>query len=225
MKGYTYKKIMSPEFDMPTDRAGLESVYRTLAKVADQRLVRLEQASKGIQVVGGKEVKRGEEWQRVYKNVTDWSYRRAMRDIGQWSGGEATRFNTAAPASDAMLEAKIEDIKTFLKSQTSTIQGIKQTFKDRADTLNEKFDTNFKWNDMAEYFDSELDEKLSEQYGSETKFYVLAEIQKNKKKILKGIDKAKEVNIKAPDEMVGMFVQEAIENLGPQVKEYLDKTR
>ena len=214
MKGYKTKDIMTPGYELPTTREGLEAVYRTLAKTADQRLVRLEQAA----ARGGDS--------NPYANVKEWAYKRGMRDISEWSGADAMRFNVAPPTQLVDLEAKIEDIKTFLSLKTSTIAGIKETFKDRADSLNEKFPgLGFKWDDMAEYFDSDLAEEMDKNYGSQTKFLVLAELRKNKKKILRGIEKSKKINIKVPDKMVEGFVKETIADFGPQVAEYLKKVK
>ena len=42
MAKYTLKDITTPGFQLPADYNELVSVYRTLAKTADQRLVRLE---------------------------------------------------------------------------------------------------------------------------------------------------------------------------------------
>lgn len=214
MKGYTYKQIMSPEFEMPSDRASLEAVYKTLAKTADQRLVRLEQAA----ARGGEN--------NPYEHVKEWAYMRGVHDIKEWTGQTAfPRFNVKGMYAGEQLEAKIEDIKNFLSLKTSTVKGIRETFKARANTLNNEYGTNFKWDDMAQFFDSELDEELNKSYGSDTKFFVLAEIQKNKKKILEGMKKAKEVNIKVPDEMVETFVKETLQKLGPQVEDYLKKIK
>lgn len=214
MKGYSTKDIMTPGYEMPTTREGLVAVYRTLAKTADQRLVRLEQAAE-----------RGGE-NNPYANVKEWAYRRGMRDIAEWSGADATRFNVAPPEQLVDLEAKIEDIKTFLSLKTSTIAGIKETFKDRADTLNKQYPgLNFKWNDMAEFFESDLAEEMDKNYGSQTKFLVLAELRKNKEKILSGIEKSKKINIKVPDKMVEGFVKETLADFGPKVAEYLKKIK
>lgn len=214
MKGYKYKDIMSGSFEMPTSRAELEAVYRTLAKTADQRMVRLEQAA----------AREGEN--NPYENVKEWAYKRGAYDVSQWSGeSEKPRFNVKPPADVAALEAKIEDIKTFLSLKTSTIAGIKESFKERANTLNKEYGTDFKWDDMAKFFDSSLSEELDKSYGSDTKFYVLAEIQKNKKKILSGIKKAGEIDLKVPDEMINSFVQDTLSKHGEEVKKYLESLK
>lgn len=206
--GYKLDQIMNPFFDMPETYEETVKVYRTLAKAADQRLVRLESY----------------EHDPNFKTATKWSYARAMRDIEQWSGEQAKRFNTAPPASKAMLEAKIEDIKTFLSSPTSTKKGIKDILQRRADTLNQEYGTNFKWNDVGTFFESELAEKMDTKYASETMLSIVASLQKNKTKILKEMKKAQDTNQKVPDKMVEQLVRDVLDNYGKEVREYLETT-
>ena len=157
MKGYTTAQILKDDF-LPGEYNELVKVYRTLAKSADQRLVRLE----------------AYQHDKDFKTATKWAYARAMHDIGQWSGAEAKRFNTAPPKSTTQLLAKIQDIKHFLESPTSTKKGIIDVYKKRADTLNRnmrKNDPSWKnlsWKDLAQYYESALNEKLDAQYGSKT---------------------------------------------------------
>ena len=206
--GYKLNQIMTPFFDMPETYEETVKVYRTLAKAADQRLVRLESY----------------EHDPNFSNATKWAYARAMRDIEQWSGEQAKRFNTAPPESKAALEAKIEDIKTFLMSPTSTKQGMKHILQKRAETLNAEYGTNFKWDDVGTYFDSALHEKLDDKYASKTMMKIVATLQKNKKEILKEMKKAKEKDQKVPDSMVAKLVKKVLTDYGDEVVEYLEKT-
>lgn len=129
----------------------LEQYYRRLAKVADQRLVRLEQL-KG---------------QENYENAWKWAYQRAQKDIEKWSGTDAKRFNVAPPKDKGQLKAKINDIKAFLGSQTSTKQGITKVYQKRANTFNKKYGTNLSWEDLAEYYGKKINEKLEAKMASE----------------------------------------------------------
>lgn len=135
--------------------------YRRLAKQADQRLVRLE----------------GYQHERNFENVTQWAYARAQKDISKWSGPDARRFNTAPPMKEVggkkvideqRLRSKIKDIKHFLESPTSTKKGIVQTYQKRVDTINEKFGTNFTWQQFAQFTESETFQKLNMKFGSLT---------------------------------------------------------
>ena len=208
MKGYTLDQIMNPFFDMPETYEETVKVYRTLAKTADQRLVRLE----------------AYEHDPNFKTATKWAYARAMRDIKQWSGEQAERFNTAPPESLSALQAKIEDIKTFLASPTSTKKGIKNILQKRADTLNEEYGTKFKWNDVGTFFESELAEKMDESYASKTMMKIVASLQKNKKEILKELKASQDKDQRVPDEMVEKLVRDVLENYGQEVVDYLEKT-
>lgn len=126
--------------------------YKRVAKVADQRLVRLEKLSQEDQ----------------FKNVKKWAYAGAMNDIKRWSGDKATRFNTAPPASDRELLSKIKDITAFIEKPTSSKRGIVDVYKKRADTINKKQGTKFTWQQIATYFESGLADKSDRALGSAT---------------------------------------------------------
>ena len=176
MQGYKTKEILNPFFEMPKDVKELEKVYRTLAKSADQRLVRLEKYAQ----------------EENYQNVTKWAYARAMSDSEKWSGAEASRFNTAPPKHKLQLIAKINDIITFLESPTSTKAGISKMFQKRADTINDKYGTDLKWTDLGEFFESEFYHNLSERYDSDSIMKVLGKMYRNKDKVLKALKKSQE---------------------------------
>ena len=206
MQGYKLDQIMNPFFDMPETYEEVVKVYRTLAKSADQRLVRLE----------------AYEHDPNFANATKWSYARAMRDIKQWSGDQANRFNTAPPKSMSALQAKIEDIKTFLASPTSTKKGMKDILQKRADTLNKQYGTKFKWNDVGTFFESELASKMDADYASKTMIKIVAALQKNKKQILKEMKDAQEKDQRVPDKMVDKLVRDVLNNYGEEVRAYLE---
>lgn len=207
LKGYTTKQIMNPDFWMPMERKELEKVYRTLAKSADQRLVRLEQYQSD----------------KSFKVATKWAYARAKHDIEVWSGSEAKRFNTAPPESDTDLLSKIQDIKHFLESPTSTKKGIIEVYKKRADSINKtmrKDDPNWKdltWKDMAQYFDSKLHEKLDKKYGSKTALQVYANIKSNQKEIAEDIKAKKDIHIKVEDEVLQDVINNALKDYSKEV--------
>lgn len=200
---------LAPGFDLPSDYSALTKIYRTLAKTADQRLVRLE----------------GYRHEQNFKVADKWAYARAMRDIQAWSGEEATRFNTKPPASVAQLQAKIQDIKTFLLSPSSTKQGIIKMYQKRANTINAKYGTNFKWDEIGTFFESEAWQQADEKFASESAMTVLATIYKNKEKIVEGIKKANAVNIKAPDKMEEALVNRFLKENGAEVLEAFEKLR
>lgn len=149
-----------------------ERYYRRLAKAADQRLVRLEALAH----------------EENYRNVKEWSYKRAMNDIKKWSGEGATRFNTKLPgqlragepltySDKVQIQSKIRDIKTFLEAPTSTKKGITETYKKRADTLNQRYGTSFNWEHLGNFFESKTWEKIDSTYGSKTKMKSIGTIR------------------------------------------------
>ena len=212
MKGYSTKQILDPWFEMPDNYAELEKVYRTLAKSADQRLVRLEKYAE----------------EKSFKTAKEWAYARAMHDIEQWSGDEANRFNTKPPSSKTDLLSKIRDIQTFLESKTSTKAGIVSVYKRKADSLNKSMRqeygddwTDVTWKDMAQYFDSALYDKIDKQYGSKTKMIVMSSIKKKKADIAKDIKQKKDINIKLDDEEAANKINDIINAYPKQVKALL----
>lgn len=143
----------------------LESYYKRIAKVADQRLRRLEQLAK----------------EEGYGNADKWSYQRAMYDIQKWRGEGAKRFGeTSIPADRDQLKAKINDIQDFLNSATSTKEGIKQAYKKKAESFNKSQGTNISWENWAEYLDR-FGANLYKEYGSKVMNRVIKTLQGMKK--------------------------------------------
>lgn len=127
----TYRE---PDFDMREGETP-EQYYRRLAKVADQRLLRLERLSET----------------EGYKKVKSFSYKRAMEDI-QIYNPEGSRFNAAISKDPRILKEQTMSVLDFLKAPTSTKYGIDTNFKNSIATINEKFNTNFSWDDAAAFF-------------------------------------------------------------------------
>ena len=216
MKGYSTKQILDPWFDMPDNYDELEKVYRTLAKSADQRLVRLERYAD----------------EQGFETAKEWAYARAMHDIKQWSGDEADRFNVKPPASKTDLLSKIQDIKTFLESKTSTKAGIITVYKKKADSLNKTMHaeygddwTDVTWKDMSQYFDSALYDKIDKSYGSKTKMLVMSAIKKKKKEIAEDIKAKKDIHVKLDDEEAEIKINDILNAYPKQVKALLKENK
>lgn len=141
-----------------------EQYYRRIAKVADQRLVRLERLAQ----------------QEGYEGASKWAYGSAMYDIEKWSGSGAKRFNTKPPADTNALKAKINDIQEFLQAPTSTKQGIKDVYKRKAESFNKSYGLDIGWEDWAEYLDK-YGAKLYDKYGSKTMNMVIQTLRGMKK--------------------------------------------
>lgn len=137
----------------------IESYYHRLAKVADQRLVRLEKLSE----------------QEGFKGVERFAYAKAQRALDVWGG---KRFNTAIPEAVSLRNEKIADIIHFLESPTSTKQGITQVYGKRAKTLSERYGLNVDWKDLGKIMEAFQDESS---VGSPTKIKAIGIINSIKK--------------------------------------------
>ena len=197
-------EILAPGFDLPEDYEDLKSIYKTLAKSADTRMRRLEQASQ----------------EEYYRGAEEYSYRVAMRNIDQWTPG-GSRWDTAAPQSKSALIRKIEDIKTFLRSETSTKRGLTNIAKRRVNTINEKYGTDFTWKEWANFANSALNKKMDSEMGSSTKMMVLGKILRNKDQIVKAVREANEKNIVVDGSMTDRIMKQTIEKHGPEVADIL----
>lgn len=183
----------------------LEHYYRRLAKQADQRLVRLEQLSR----------------REGYENVNKYAYARAMKDIKQWSGEKATRFNMKPPKNANSVRAKIADIRTFLESPTSTKSGVEAVYKRRAESLNEKYGTQFDWTDLANYFDEAKNSKSDSKYGSDTMLKAVAEIQKQSETITKQIEQHKKKHITVDNPRLQDAIDDILKDRGLKITQFI----
>lgn len=150
-----------------------KAYYIRLAKQADQRLVRLEKLSK----------------QKGFEAVTSYSYATAMNDLKNFG---QTRFNAKVPDPTTeegafLFREKLAAVKEFLKAPSSTKQGIKSVYQDKVDTMNERYGTNFSWQDMADFFNTGYAQKLfNELKASKTVMKAIGIIQHNLKEIKDG---------------------------------------
>ena len=183
----------------------LEHYYRRLAKQADQRLVRLEQLSR----------------REGYENVNKYAYARAMKDIKQWSGEKATRFNMKPPKNANSVRAKIADIRNFLEAPTSTKAGVEAVYKRRAESLNEKYGTQFDWTDLANYFDEAKNSKSDSKYGSDTMLKAVAEIQKQSETITKQIEQHKKKHITVDNPRLQDAIDDILKDRGLKITQFI----
>lgn len=158
--------------------------YRKFAKRADQRLVRLEALSR----------------EQKYENVLKYAYAVAAKNIESYGKTKGRpRFNTKPPENSNTLQAKINDIKHFLESISSTKKGIVSVYEKRADTLNKKMglkgDDKLTWQEMSDFFQSKSYEKLASSFGSKTVFDTIGKIKKNLPEIAKEIKENKKIKV------------------------------
>ena len=164
--------------------------YKRLAKVADQRLVRLEQLST----------------QSGFEKVTKFAYDKAMRDLELYGGGK--RFNTKPPLNkdgtvdNRLLSEKLADMRSFLSSVTSTKQGIVSVYTERARTFNTQFGTNYSWQDLADFYQSGDADKALQAASSATVQKAIGKIQHAKEQMLKEMNKNSKVTLDKEDKIV-----------------------
>ena len=170
--------------------------YRRMAKVADQRLVSLESYA----------------YDKYFGGVLNYAYKGATHDLQKY--GEGHRFNTKPPQSVNELRAKIKDIEKFILSETSTKTGVKRTYIQKANTVNERYGTNFTWMDLANYYMSGMADKMDRMFGSKTAMLVIGQLQKQSKKIKNDILKGKDVKLDIKPEFLDETVQDAIKQYG-----------
>ena len=207
-KKYSISDVMTMT-SYPNSYDDLVSMYRTAAKAADQRLVRLERAAS----------------EPEYKNVKQFAYARAQKDIQRWSGKNATRFNTKPPAREIELREKLQDIRTFLKAPTSSKSGIKKTYQKAANTMNKRYGTNFKWDDLSTFFESQFYKKVERDYDSKQVVEVIGKMQKDPKAYLDKIKHSRSRDIKTEDSDTVMqrIENDLINEYGNALAKYLKK--
>ena len=155
----------------------LNQWYKRLGKSVDRRLERLKEASK----------------KPFYENATNYAYEYAMNELHRINGDAAKRFETLPPLNARKREQMMEVMKTFLTMQTSTPGGITAMYKKRANTVNDRYGTNFTWQEINTYFDTAQNEKWAKKFGSKTALKVIGRIQRYSKEAARqfGIDVTK----------------------------------
>lgn len=181
------------------ERKALQKQYRKLAKRADQRLKRLEDLSE----------------QEGFGNVKKWAYNRAMKDIEQYSGKGARRFNRDIPSDIKMLRARITDVEHFLfGTKTSTKKDIMKMYKKRVKTTASRYGAEISWEKAADFYESKTWKDLDREYGSQTAITAIGYIQQNGDKIQKAIEQHKPVTLRIKDEKVSEAVNNILEEQG-----------
>ena len=164
--------------------------YHKLAKKADASL----RATEAYQ------------WDKNFGIMIKWAYAKAQKDIKKFGGNK--RFDTKPPESKARLQAKINAIKDYLDAPTRTKAGVRKIYIDKANTINEKYGTSFKWNEVGEFFESEAWERLNSVYASKTASRIVGSLE------LKGVD---------IEEKINLYISTHKRILDSNVKKYVDK--
>lgn len=106
-----------------------------------------------------------------FEGVLEWAYASAYRDIHTIFSreDEGARFSAATKGlGENEIKRRINAVQRFLNSATSTKRGILSVYKNRVNTLNKKYGTDFTWQNVGAFWESELVRKMIEEYGSDT---------------------------------------------------------
>lgn len=178
--------------------------FRSLAKRADQRAVRLE---KYAQRPG-------------YEAITGFAYRvfqsslkgfATEKQLAAYAEGVPLRANVV-PKSNRQMRAKIGVLRQFLAAQSSTLQGvrqrnpytgeyeikagIKEIYMKRAQTFKDRYGLDVPWQKIGSVFESKAYQNLDKKYGSKTILKAIAQIRRNTdKSVLNAIKSGKDVNV------------------------------
>ena len=177
--------------------------YNRLATAIDKRQERLRNLSK----------------QKSFEHVKEWAYAKAEKLVRSWYGPDAKSFRRKPPMKNGkvdtgLLTRRIKEMQDIMQLKSGTKTGILKTYKQRANTLNDKYGTDFKWTDLADFFESGEFEKNRKDYGSDTYTTAIGVLQENEKEILKAIKQKKDMNLKIEDEKVKETVEDIISRYG-----------
>lgn len=170
----------------PYQRSGEsdEAYYKRLAAIADRRLERLET-----------NVYKGDLFNALTVNS---AYHNAVEDIQAFTGDEsAMRFrralvkNADGSLNKKNLHMRLNAVKRFIESPSSTVTGHKKVIKTRTNSLNKNMGTKFTPQQAESIFTNSRWKDMSNKYGSKTVLKAIGEINKmpNKEDLEKLADK------------------------------------
>lgn len=168
-------------------QAEYRQFYKRIAKAADNRLRRLEELSRDPK----------------YKEVTEWAYKVAQKDIRDMFGSDARRFNKKLPANLNTVYKDINRVLNFLNAPTSSKSQIDEIFVKRANTIRQKYDVDMSWSKTATVFDTVLWKKTGARKASATALKAIGVIQKNKAQIKRALKENKPISIILPSDKDG----------------------
>ena len=203
--------FLSDYYKIPKTKAGVLADYEKMRRLANDRLANIEKV---------KETREGLE------NVLKYAYKRTVHDLNG-----ATRFPSKGSIEQMNYNAvvgKLNAMRRFLKSETSTLRGIQSTYKRSTNAFNKKYGTNFTSSDLAKFFnkDTGLYEKIknSTDYGSETIMLAIAEIKANRGEKLSQIKEETAKHVQVNDMLVQQAVDDILSQYGDEFGEYLDES-
>lgn len=174
----------------PIDDLPIQEQYRILVQRADKRLERLEKYAK----------------REKYSDILKGAYARAIRDIEVWNGAGKKRFGMKKISDPEELQAKINDIKAFLRSDTSSLQPGLDTrgyaisvYEKMAETFNTNFGADLEWKEIGAYYESSKAKRIQAQL-------------KSSKTIAIALGEFKRLNKKNPNKTIKEWKKEIKEN-------------
>jgi len=169
----------------------LEHYAHALAKSADDRMRAIEAASRT----------------KHFEHIKEYAYKGASKDIRKYSKEGLLRWNKSMPKNEEMLKNKIADMQRFMENVTSLPSNVKRSYKNRVDTLNERYGTNLSWEDLAKFYEQDYASVIADMYYETETFQAIDIIKKVKKRkngddIIQRIKDASDKNIRVSNDMV-----------------------
>ena len=173
--------------------------FQKLAKRADERL---------------RQIKDNYSKRKGFENMINWAYKKAMRDIKHWSGNDATTFNQgASKLSLNQLRAKKHDVEEFLNAPTSKISSTIDLYQRRADTINERYGTNFSWEELGTVFEDKENNTFY-QKGGISYVEAVGYMKDNEEALLQSLEDNSRVVIKTGSRKANQIARDLIKEYG-----------
>lgn len=173
--------------------------FQKLAKRADERL---------------RNIRDNYSKRKGFENMINWAYKKAMRDIKHWSGNDATTFNQGAlKLSLNQLRAKKHDVEEFLNAPTSKISSTVDLYQRRADTINERYGTNFSWEELGTVFEDKENNTFY-QKGGISYVEAVGYMKDNEEELLQSLEDNSRVVIKTGSRKANQMVRDLISEYG-----------
>jgi len=207
-----YRTASSAKYEQKVNES-INQYYRRLAKQANQRMVRLEQIS----------TPGSEKYDPLFKGVKKYAYSKFEYEAMKFSGGKSKRFNEGLnqQLNEVELQNRINVIKQFLQSPTSTKGDIIQMYKKRADSINKAWGTDFDWQSLAKFFEKDIYDNLVSSFESDGAFMTIASMMKKKDEIIDAVKKGDDkVKIYDEDAIVNQNIHEFIASNGKDILDF-----
>lgn len=173
--------------------------FQKLAKRADERL---------------RQIRNNYSKRAGFENMINWAYKKAMRDIKHWSGNDATTFNQgASKLSLNQLRAKKHDVEEFLNAPTSTISSTIDLYQRRADTINERYGTNFSWEELGAVFEDKENNDFY-QKGGISYVEAVGYMKDNEESLLQSLEDNSRIVIRTGSRKANQMARDLIREYG-----------